>query len=79
MKYEAISIIALKGLIIAKAKFELLDLMQKGKFNVRRIFFQNNFITHFRIRDGACEGIVFYGQIIFYLGIFEYAICGSPL
>ena len=79
VKFEAISIIAVKGLVIAKTRFELLDPMQKGEFYARRFFFQDNFKTHFRIRDGACEGIVFYGQIIFYLGIFEYAICGSPL
>ena len=57
MKYEAISIIAVKGLIIAKAKFELLDLMQKGEFHAQRFFFQNNFKAHIRITDGAFEGL----------------------
>ena len=55
MKYEAISIIALKGLIIAEAQFELLDLMQEGEF-----LFHNDFKTHFRITDGACEGLLIF-------------------
>ena len=48
VKFEAISIIAVKGLIIAKTRFELLDLMQKGEFNARRNFVSKQFQTAFQ-------------------------------
>ena len=57
LQTSLISIIALKGLIIAKAQFELLDLMQEGEFLFHNNFkFQNNRWRLRRVTDFLFNG-----------------------
>ena len=80
MKYKAITIIALKGLIIAKAKLELLDLMQKGEFHAQRIFVSKQFRDAFQNNRWRLCMIGYYFFVLLtirvFLDNFEYAICG---
>ena len=80
MKYEAISIIAHKGLRIAKAQVELLDLMQKGEFQARRIFVSKQFRDAFHNNRWRLCMIGYYFFVLLtirvFLDNFEYAICG---
>ena len=65
---------------MAKAQFELLDLMQKGEFDAQRIFFSKQFQSTFHNNRWRLCMIGYYFFVLLtirvFLDNFEYAICG---